>query len=532
MAAQTESVAVAAAPAPVDVITAAETEVITAAETEVITAAETEAVAAAAPPATVAATEKKVTTLAVPQRFQDLRLAVKDGFVYVQGRVDGVLFCVRTRADEVSDAVKERIMTAFQAVEAQLSKASEKARSAVVFVDTKAKAGAVRVQVQALELRDLASNKTHEGFTYVKDAAMRVPVPIKVKEGAFYVQTKTASGVVYFKDGCMRISSRVDNSVVHIKASTVRSYQAARNQAHGILATVSASVQRRNARLQDGLVLVKGKVDNVAVQVRSKAAAGRAGVEEALVRCKSAVDELRVTKALKNGATVVSSKVNGVTIYVKDGYVHIISKAGDGAVYVKAKLAETSEATRIKVVETYVAAETTIQAVLKRIVDRALATYQVTRVSTLAVADRAKAQADALSERSKAFANEKPITASTASGAALGGTGGGVAGLATGAVAGAAAGLPLALFTFGLSIPVGAVMGGSAGAAVGATVGTTAGAVGGGVVGYSYEHRDQINAGLDSAKVKAAACKDYVKETAVSSRAALAARLRRSAAGA
>eukprot|EP00929_Paragymnodinium_shiwhaense_P041137 TRINITY_DN2138_c0_g1_i10.p2 TRINITY_DN2138_c0_g1~~TRINITY_DN2138_c0_g1_i10.p2 ORF type:complete len:538 (+),score=157.39 TRINITY_DN2138_c0_g1_i10:65-1615(+) len=493
---------------------------------------QTEAATSGAASSAVGATEKQVTMLAVPKRLQNLRLAVNDGFVYVQGRVDGVLVIVRMRADQVNEAVRERVMTAFHAVEVQLSKASAKASSAVALVGTGVKAGARKVQVRFLELRDLASSKMLHGFMHVREAAMRVPVPVKVKEGAFYVQTKTASGVVYFKDGCMRISSRVDNSVVHIKASTVRSYQAARNQAHGILATVSASVQRRNARLQDGLVLVKGKVDNVAVQVRSKAAAGRAGVEEALVRCKSAVDELRVTKALKNGATVVSSKVNGVTIYVKDGYVHIISKAGDGAVYVKAKLAETSEATRIKVVETYVAAETTIQAVLKRIVDRALATYQVTRVSTLAVADRAKAQADALSERSKAFANEKPITASTASGAALGGTGGGVAGLATGAVAGAAAGLPLALFTFGLSIPVGAVMGGSAGAAVGATVGTTAGAVGGGVVGYSYEHRDQINAGLDSAKVKAAACKDYVKETAVSSRAALAARLRRSAAGA
>eukprot|EP00929_Paragymnodinium_shiwhaense_P041145 TRINITY_DN2138_c0_g1_i3.p1 TRINITY_DN2138_c0_g1~~TRINITY_DN2138_c0_g1_i3.p1 ORF type:complete len:531 (+),score=144.46 TRINITY_DN2138_c0_g1_i3:65-1594(+) len=486
---------------------------------------QTEAATSGAASSAVGATEKQVTMLAVPKRLQNLRLAVNDGFVYVQGRVDGVLVIVRMRADQVNEAVRERVMTAFHAVEVQLSKASAKASSAVALVGTGVKAGARKVQVRFLELRDLASSKMLHGFMHVREAAMRVPVPVKVKEGAFYVQTKTASGVVYFKDGCMRISSKVDDSVVHIKASTVRSYQAAQSQAQGILAAVSESVRRRNARLQDGLVLVKGKVDDVAVKVRSNAVAGRAGVEEALVRCKTAVEELAVTK-------VVTRNMNNASIYVKDGYVYITSKAADRVVCVKAKLLETSQATRLKVVETYVATEATVQLQLKRVVDTAVARYEATKVSTKAVAGRARVQADALAERSKAFASEKPITASTASGAALGGTGGGVAGLATGAVAGAAAGLPLALFTFGLSIPVGAVVGGSAGAAVGATVGTTAGAVGGGVVGYGYEHRDQLNARVDSAKVKVAACKDYVKETAVSSRAAFAARLRRSAAGA
>jgi len=229
----------------------------------------------------------------------------------------------------------------------------------------------------------------------------------------------------------------------------------------------------------------------------------------------------------------MGNKAHGVTIYVKDGYLHAVTKAGDGVVAVKAQIAKTSTSTKVKVLEMYVTFETTLKAYLDAAMKQALSTYDVTKASTLAVAENAKSRADVLATRSKAFAADKPVTASTASGAALGGTGGGVAGLATGAVAGAAAGLPLALFTFGLSVPVGAAIGGSAGVAVGATVGGTAGAVSGAAVGYGYEQRDQINAGLDSAKARAAACTNYVKETAISSKDAMAAKLRRtSAAGA
>jgi len=274
-------------------------------------------------------------------------------------------------------------------------------------------------------------------------------------------------------------------------------------------------------------------VDNLVVRVKSKAATSQAHVAEALLRCRAAIEELRVTKALRSGAIVVSKKVNDVTIYVEDGYVHVVAKAGEGVVAVKAQLAKNSSATKVKVLEMYVALETTAQAYLENVKKKALSTYDVTKMSTLAIAEKAKARGDELASKSKAFAAERPMTASTASGVALGGAGGGLAGLASGVVSGAAAGLPLALFTFGLSVPVGAAIGGSAGVAVGATVGSTAGALGGAAVGYGYEQREQVTAGLDSAKARAAACSNYVKETAISSKDSFAARLRRtSAAGA
>jgi len=214
---------------------------------------------------------------------------------------------------------------------------------------------------------------------------------------------------------------------------------------------------------------------------------------------------------------------------VKDGYVHAVAKVDNGVVFVKAQVTQTTMTARARVVETYVALGAAAQSRADSIVKKALPTYDATRASTLVAAEKARVQADALKTRSMAFAADKPVTASTASGAALGGAGGGVAGLATGALAGAAAGLPLALFTFGLSVPVGAVLGGSTGVAVGATVGSTAGAVSGAAVGYGYEKRETINNGIDSAKAHAAACSNYVKDTAVSSSSVIADKLRRSA---
>lgn len=479
------------------------------------------------------AAQPTITVESVVAKPQNLRTVVKDGYVYVYGQVDGAFLVVRTRVVKVSEAVRERALQAYAVAEQQLLKTKASAQGALVFVDAKMKDGALVLKTQALAARDFSQHKALAGIAALQQAVAKVPVPERLKDGAIFVQTKSYSGVVFVKGGCLRVATKVGDNIVVVKAKAVGSYAGAREELDSILEAASKSVQRRNIQLKDGLAMVQGKVGNLVVRIKSRAVSGQAHVAEALLRCKAAIEELRVTKALRNGATVVSSKVNDVTIYVKDGYLHVMARTGNGVVAVKAKLEETSTATKVKVLEMYVALETTAKSYSDNLVKKALATYDATKLSTLTVAEKAKARADALASKSQAFAAEKPVTASTASGAALGGAGGGLAGLATGAVAGAAAGLPLALFTFGLSVPVGAALGGSAGVAVGATVGSTAGAVGGAAMGYGYEQREQVSAGIDSAKARAAACTDYVKETAISSKDVLAARLRRtSAAGA
>eukprot|EP00929_Paragymnodinium_shiwhaense_P005871 TRINITY_DN1083_c0_g1_i1.p1 TRINITY_DN1083_c0_g1~~TRINITY_DN1083_c0_g1_i1.p1 ORF type:complete len:662 (+),score=176.68 TRINITY_DN1083_c0_g1_i1:74-2059(+) len=451
----------------------------------------------------------------------DLRALVKDGFLYVYGRVNGIMVYGRMQADETGAAMRAKAEAVMDVLKRESEKVSRKTTDVVLVVNAKLKAGAFEAEKRVVSLRDFAAGKANDGFVAVTDIAKRVPVPLRVQNTAMVVRTKTGDGIVYFKGGCMHMASRFGDSVVVVKAKGVNTYAAAQAQAEQILTTVWQAAERRRIQANGGLTMAKGKVGDLVVRVRSNVDVVQKSLEAALIRCKAAIDELTLTRALKHGMAVVGNKVNDVTLVTKDGYLYAVTRVGDATVCMKARVVQTTNATKLKIVETYASTEAAMHKIADRVVKRALESYTATKTRTLAVA-----------EKSKSFAEQKPITASTAGGVALGGAGGGAAGLAAGVVAGAAAGLPLALFTFGLSVPIGAAVGGGAGAAVGATVGGTAGAVGGCAVGYGYERRSEIRTGLDGAKTKVAAYGEYVKTTALVSKDKLTATLRRSSAGA
>eukprot|EP00929_Paragymnodinium_shiwhaense_P111337 TRINITY_DN7925_c0_g1_i1.p1 TRINITY_DN7925_c0_g1~~TRINITY_DN7925_c0_g1_i1.p1 ORF type:complete len:554 (+),score=125.55 TRINITY_DN7925_c0_g1_i1:86-1747(+) len=463
-------------------------------------------------------------------RLHDLQVLVKGKVVYVYSQVDGTIVRIKGCAGDTTEAIKARVDHVLDLLRKQVATASGSMRHGIAVVDAKVKEGVVQVRVKMLELSNMSKQKASDVLAVVQAQAMRIPVPVKVKNGAFYLQTKTTNGIVFCKNGCMHIMTRVDNTVVLVKARGVRTYEAAKAQADAVLDRTVQAIQRRNAQVKDGILLLKGKMDGVTVYAKSKAAIGKAGVTDALLRCKGAIDELRVTKALKSGFSAAGVRVEKVTTYVQDGYIHIVAQADKSVVYVKAKVTAAGNSTKVTIVETYVAGEAMAKALVERLVKQMMTTYNASKALTLAAAEDVKTRAEIMVDRSRTLAKNRPLTASTAGGAAIGSSAGGVAGVAAGTVAGAAAGLPLALFTLGLSIPVGAVMLGTAGGAVGVTVGGTAGAVSGGVVGYGYQNRDQINAGIDGAKGRALACRDYVKETAIASKDAVMGRMRQRAA--
>eukprot|EP00929_Paragymnodinium_shiwhaense_P005874 TRINITY_DN1083_c0_g2_i1.p1 TRINITY_DN1083_c0_g2~~TRINITY_DN1083_c0_g2_i1.p1 ORF type:complete len:702 (+),score=150.59 TRINITY_DN1083_c0_g2_i1:60-2108(+) len=517
-----------AADAAVHVAKAADVQVV-AAPSPVLPAAET-------PHGEVLETEPSASSKAVHGAISksgtDIRAMVKDGLLYVCGRVNGIFVYASVQADETAAVGRAKAEAVVDFLRVEAEKMSLKTTDVVLVVKAKLEAGAFEAEKRVVSLREFAAGKANDGLVAVTDIAKRVPVPAGVQSTAVVVRTRTGDGIVYFKGGCMRIASRVGDSVVVIKASGVHTYAVAQARAKQILTTVLEAAERRRTRANGGLTMAKGKVGDLVVRVRANVDERKNSLKDALSRCRAAIDDLAVTKALKHSMVAVGDKVNDVTLITKDGYVYAVTRVGDATVCVKARVVDTASATQLKIVETYASTEAAMQSVADRVVKRALESYSVTKATTLVVAEKARSRADTLAEQSKRVAEQRPITTSTASGCALGGAGGGAAGLAAGVVAGAAAGLPLALFTFGLSVPIGVAVGGSAGAAVGATVGGTAGAVGGCAVGYGYEHRSEIRTGIDGAKTKVAAYGEYVKTTALVSKDRLTATLRRSSAGA
>lgn len=247
--------------------------------------------------------------------------------------------------------------------------------------------------------------------------------------------------------------------------------------------------------MKDGLISVKGKVNGVIVHIKAKAAMTadftKGKALETYAHMKKVVEGLPITGKITNGVAVVKGKANDVVVYVKNGYMHAVSRVGDTTVYIRAKIVTVRGTVKVKVLEAYRGAE----ALAHAIVDYVLGVVDMT----------------------KAKAGDKPVAASAMGGAMLLGAGGGAAGGVAGGLAGATCGVPLAVFTLGLSIPICAVVGGGAGVCVGATAGGAAGAVGGGAAGYGYGHRAQIKNGMDGALTKVGSCQDKVKAITTSS---------------
>lgn len=201
-----------------------------------------------------------------------------------------------------------------------------------------------------------------------------------------------------------------------------------------------------------------------------------------------------------------SIKFKGVFCYVR-------GVVGDTLVCVKVRLSETCDIVKVKILETYAGS----RAALGDFTGVATTTFagacEQTMLRVLAVADVAKARAAEVGTGVQRAAAD-PGAASTAGAAAALGASGAAAGLATGSVIGAACGVVPALFTFGLSIPIGAAVGGGAGLCLGGA----AGVVSGGAAGYGFQrHRASIDSGVSGVLTKAAACKDYARESATSS---------------
>jgi hypothetical protein len=256
---------------------------------------------------------------------------------------------------------------------------------------------------------------------------------------------------------------------------------------------------------------IRGKVDDAIVSVRVAASARMASLKvqakQVYTHMLEAIQRLPGARWLMNKVTVVRSNVTDVFVYVHGSCVHAVTAVGDKLFYVKARVRKFMRYRQLRMLETYAGAKARVFAVLDRTVASLLATYGLAKQWALNTMEPVIAQTINVVDRSKAAAAARPIAVSAGSG--------GLAGLAVGSLTGVACSLPFALFTFGLSIPVGAAIGGTAGA--------TVGAVGGSAVGYGYEHRSQIKAGVDGVVTKAATA----KESAVSSAATLVSRASR-----
>lgn len=449
---------------------------------------------------------------------------VKDGAVVVYGKVQDRIVMVRAEIRHSTELARAKAAETFKKVEELLLAGKARTKAELKQLQQKALKAGTSVKVAVKSAADRACDKA-------LILARKIPVPLKVKNGAVYMSNKVGEGYVFVKDGCMHIVGRVGDVVVKAKVRGVQSIEAAKSRGYAEFAKVTRVVERYDARLKSGLAAAKGKAGNTLLSIRARADKTKTKALEAGAKVWERVEAMPVTKKLMNGVSVVKSKTDSATVYVKDGYVHAVTKVNDQYVYTKAQIVKRGGAIKLQVLETYASTEARLKAIVDQVVLKALASYNFAKEKSLTAAEAGKVKALALADYSKTVAADKPVSTSAASGAVLLGTGGGVAGLAAGSVAGAAAGLPLALFTFGLSIPVGAVVGGGAGACVGAVTAGTAGAVGGGAAGYSYEHRAQIKNGYDNAVDRAAKCKDYVKETAVNSRDSVVARLRGSTGG-
>merc|ERR1740130_1226373 len=327
-------------------------------------------------------------------------------------------------------------------------------------------------------------------------------IPAPMSNAFAYSHSKISNVVVRVKGGSLYIYGTTETMMIAIKAKGIQTHDLVQPKVMETLALVQASVEAYGRRVEGGMLSAKGQLHDVTVLIKAKGAETMNSKKTLALKqyayMKEVVAGLPITQKIVQQATIgqsiVAGKANDVVVYMKDGYVHVVSKVDDATVYMKARVITVRGAVKVQILEAYSSTERLAQSIVEPIVQylqKAL-------------------------DNTKDKASKKPVAASAMGGALLVGAGGGAAGSVAGGLAGATMGLPLALFTFGLSIPIGAMIGGGAGACVG---------VAAGVAGYGYQRRDQIKTNVGSVVEKAGSCSNKLKEVASSSVARVRARV-------
>jgi len=343
-------------------------------------------------------------------------------------------------------------------------------------------------------------------------------IPAPVSNAFAYSHSKISNMVVRLKGGSLYIYGTTETMMIAIKAKGIQTHDLVQPKVLETLALVQASVEAYGRRVEGGMLSAKGKLLDVTVLVKAKGAETITSTKTLALKkyayMREVVEGLPITQKLlqqvTTGRSFVVGKANDVVVYVKDGYLHVMSTVDDATVYMKARVTTVRGAVKLQILEAYSGTERLAQSIVQPIVQCLQKAIDNTQKAINNTKDKA---------------SKKPVAASAMGGALLVGAGGGAAGSVAGGLAGATLGLPLALFTFGLSIPIGAMVGGSAGACVGVAAGSTTGAVGGGVAGYGYQRREQIKTNVGSVVAKAGSCSDKLKEVASSSVARVRARV-------
>jgi len=462
-----------------------------------------------------------------------------DGFVFVYEKVGNIVIVVKTKLEERYDQADALAMHSYAKMRLFAERYIEAAQGRALILHGHVSDGALLIQVRVLAGRDTFLSHASAGRdalvarrnVLAEQARVRFDtvqarvlegydrttiliqdkIPAPVSNALVYSHSKIGNVVVRVKGGSMYIYGTTETMMIAIKAKGVQTHDLVQGKVLETLALVRASVEAYGRRVQDGLLSAKGRVQDVTVLIKAKGAETINSTQTLALKkyayMREAVEGLPITQKVMQQVTIghsfVAGRANDVVVYVKDGYVHVMSKVDDATVYMKARVTTVRGVVKVQVLEAYTSTERLAKSIVHPIVQFLQ-----------------KAM-----DNTKDKASTKPVAASAMGGALLVGAGGGAAGGVAGGLAGATMGLPLALFTFGLSIPVGAMIGGGAGACVGVAAGTTTGAVGGGVAGYGYQRRDQIKDNVGSVVEKAGSCSNKLKEVASSSVARMRARV-------
>jgi hypothetical protein len=328
-----------------------------------------------------------------------------------------------------------------------------------------------------------------------------LPVPLTLSNGFRRIKTALGDAILYFRNGYVCIHGKVGATIVKAKVRVLEGCAAAQSVVIESYRHVASAAAMYASKTRGTLSSIRGRVGDAIVSVRiavsARAASLTVQAQEVYRRMLNGIKKLPVAQWITNQVTILRNKVTDVFVYVHRGCLHAVTALGDKLFYVKAKVFDVCGAAKLRILATYIGAKASVLRILDRGIASLLATYGLAKQWALDTMEPVITKTVAVVDRSKAAAAARPIAVSAGSG--------GLAGLTVGSLTGVACSLPFALFTFGLSIPVGATIGG--------TAGVTVGAVGGSAIGYGYEHRAQIKAGVDGAVSRVVA----VKETAVSS---------------
>jgi hypothetical protein len=415
----------------------------------------------------------------------------------------------------------EIAIQAYKLLTLKLNSCRDALRDGLVFVKGRLTTAGLRLRETALSSLSAAKAAALEGYGRILAGARQLPVPVAFKNALFRVQTSIGSAILCVRHGFVCIQGKVRGAVVQVRVRVTEGYANARRAAIESYRRVATGAAMCVTKAGDTISSIRGNIGNALVRawtaVSKRMASLRTQAAEMYKRILSAIRRLPGVAWVEKQVGVVKAMATDVYVYIRNGCIHAVTAVGDKLFYVRAKAIEGLGAAKFRILETYGGAKARVLMLLDRSVARLLATYDHAKkwaVKTmepvvgriLVDMEPVIAKAADVINRSKAAAAARPVAVSAGSG--------GIAGLTLGGLTGAACGLPFAFLTLGLSIPIGATIGGAAGA--------TTGAVGGGAVGYGYEHRSQIKAGVNDAFTTAA----NVKKSAVDSASSLVSRVR------